>query len=129
MNDLYLTDEQYVSILKKIEATVMQKDFVVRCDDSVAIGAKGTYSNCGFCNEDYTDKETALFPSQYPDRKTMKYRKDNHKCPFDARGTVNFLGYGSGCFFNCYLFEHKRKQDWKIKTIHKMVKECLERKL
>ncbi len=121
--NLYLTDKQYQSILLKIKKTVEQNNFQYNCVDSTSIGDKYTKSNCGFCNNDFTEKDTALFPEQYPERKSMKYRLANHKCPFDMRTPDNLdMGYGNGCFCRCYLF-HTRKIN--ITTIKKLVNDTI----
>ena len=109
---LYLNTTQYYELLLKIRETITQPGFVVECDDSETIGNKYTTSNCGLCNDEFTTLETALFPDQFPARKEMKYReKDkNHHCPFDDRimGTPTPLEACQGCFFTCYLFNHKK---------------------
>ena len=125
-DELRLTDEQYLRILKKIETTISQDDFVVGCFDCTVIGAKSTDSNCGFCNDAYTDEDTALFPDQYPARRTMKYRRKNHGCPFDMRNNPDILGWSNGCFFECYLFRHFGKRDWKLSLMREMVDRATE---
>lgn len=117
---LYLTDDQYKEILRKIEAVVSSPHFVVSCFDSVATGDKYTTSNCGFCNDDFTEPDTDLFPDRFPGRKTMKYRRSNHKCPFDTREEPGLLGWGYGCFSKCYLFKNRRK--WDLEAIERMVR-------
>lgn len=119
---LYLTDEQYEAILLKIQSTVHQKNFRYSCFDSTLTGFKHTGSNCGFCNDDFTEKETALFPEEFPDRKAMKYRRSNHKCPFDMRTE----SYGYGCFYNCYLFYRRfGGQEPKLSEIRKLVDQTI----
>lgn len=119
--ELRLTDEQYFKILKKIEATITQDSFKVSCSDCNVIGAKSTDSNCGFCNDEYVDRDMDLFPNQYPERKTMKYRGKNHRCPFDMREEPRILGWGYGCFSECYLFRHLGKRDWNLTVMREMV--------
>jgi len=119
--ELRLTDEQYLRILKKIEATIAQDDFGVGCSDCTVIGAKSTDSDCGFCNDAYTDRDMALFPEQYPERRTMKYRRENHRCPFDMRKEPGILGWGYSCFYECYLFGHLSKRDWNLTVMREMV--------
>ena len=122
---IYLTDEQYYSILLKIKETVNAPDFAVRCVDSTTIGDKYTWSNCGFCNDNFTEEETALFPDQFPGRKSMKYRLENHKCPFDLRRKPGILGWGSGCFYRCYVFSHRGKRDWDLDYMKALVDETI----
>jgi len=126
---LYLTDAQYERVLEKIGATVTQDDFEVVCSDQAIIGDKFTASNCGFCNVAYTDKDTALFPRLYPEYRTMKYRRENHRCPFDMREEPGILGWGWSCFDECYLFKHLHKRDWDLQVIRKMVYETTKEQL
>lgn len=122
MNDeLQLTGEQYLLVLKKIKATVAQVDFEVVCIDCTVVGCRSVVSNCGFCNNDYTDEGMALFPDQFPGRKTMKYRRENHRCPFDMRKGPGMLGWGYSCFDECYLYRHLGKRDWDLSSMRKMV--------
>jgi len=119
--ELRLTDEQYLGVLRKIEVDVAQDDFKVGCSDCVATGYKSTDSNCGFCNDEYTDKDTALFPERFPIRKSMKYRRENHRCPFDERNEPGIMGWGYGCFSRCYLFRHLGRCDWNLSSMREMV--------
>ena len=124
--ELYLTNEQYFRVLKRIEVTIAQDDFRVGCSDCTMVGAKSTDCNCGFCNDEYTDEDMALFPDQYPGRKAMKYRKENHRCPFDMREEPEILGWGNGCFYGCYLFKHLGKRNWDLLLMRKMVDHAIE---
>ena len=124
--ELRLTDEQYLRVLRKIEATIAQVDFKVVCSDCTVTGQKSTDSNCGFCNNEYTDEDMALFPGQYPERKTMKYREESHKCPFDMREEPGIIGWMYGCFYGCYLFEHLGKGDWNLVLMREAVVQVLE---
>lgn len=119
--ELELTDEQYLRVLKKIGATLAQSDFKVGCSDCVVPGQRSTDSNCGFCNDAYTDEDMALFPAQFPARKSMKYRQENHRCPFDVRDNPGILGWGWSCFSECYLFRHLGKRDWDVSLMRRMV--------
>ena len=125
-NELRLTDEQYLRVLKKIEATIANAGFMVSCSDCTVVGSKSTDSNCGFCNDEYTDEDMALFPEQFPERKSMKYRGENHRCPFDVRKKLCALGWGSGCFYDCYLFQHLGKRDWNLSLMREMVDHAIE---
>lgn len=127
VNDgLYLTDEQYLRILKRIRVTVTSEGFEVGCSDCTLVGQKSTDSNCGFCNDAYTERDMALFPDQFPGRRTMKYRGKNHRCPFDMRDNPDILGWGYGCFFECYLFRHLGKRDWSPSLMREMVDHVIE---
>ena len=118
-DDLYLTDTQYLKILKKIKETVDQENFRPNYFDSTFTGDKYTESNCGLCNDNFTDKETALFPEAFPNRKSMKYSLAHHKCPFDQR---NQPTDSKGCFYYCYLFQNKKHD---LKLMRKMVDNLL----
>ncbi len=124
--ELQLTDEQYLRVLRKIEATITQDGFKVSCSDCTVVGQKSTDSNCGFCNDAYTDEDMALFPDQYPGRKSMKYRQKSHWCPFDMRDKSGILGWGYGCFPECYLFRHLGKRDWNLALMREMVDHTVE---
>ena len=113
---LCLTDEQYKKLLFKVKEIVDVKGFGYSCEDSTMVGNKHTISNCGFCNDEFVDKDMALFPDEYPQRKTMKDRLDHHKCPFDMR-IRNKYSYSYGCFYHCCLFQHKRYRGKSITTI------------
>ena len=108
MNEnIYLTDEQYTNILRKIWESLKDDNFKVSRWDSTFPGDQYTTSNIGFCNDDFTEMDTALFPDQFPKSKDRKYRLSNHKCPFDLREDDNGSGWGSSCFIRCYLFRTK----------------------
>ena len=113
---LYLTDKQYRRLLLKIKETVDQEDFEYSSDDCTIPGMKETTSNCGLCNDDFTEKDTALFPKDFPERKSMKYPSKNHRCPFDMRVRVDSLGYSIGCFYHCCLFQNVKHRGNKIST-------------
>jgi len=123
---LYLTDAQYKRILGKIEEVVNSPNFAVHCFDSTFPSDKYTESNCGFCNKDFTELDTALFPAQFPGRKSLKYRKSNHKCPFDTREEPGILGWGAGCFPKCYLFKDRGKKEYDLEAIRSMVRRLTE---
>ncbi len=115
--EIYLTDPQYLKILHKIQVKVKEPGFKPNCFDSTALGDKYTESNCGLCCDDFTDKETAMWPNQFPERKSLKYRLEHHKCPFDERVESGF-GFGMGCFYKCYLFSNRT---YDVQLILKMV--------
>jgi len=122
MEDLYLTNLQYVEILLKIQKVVNAPDFQPTFYDCTEPGNHHTDSNCGFCNEGFTTKETAYFPEYFPSRTSMKYRQDHHRCPFDM-GPAGILGWGSGCFYRCYLFNNKEHD---IDLMRRMVSNLIE---
>lgn len=123
---MYLTDEGYKKILLKIREVVSKDDFKPNFYDSTEPGNKYTTSNCGFCNDDFTDADTARWPDDFPSRREMLYRKDHHKCPFDMRKKPDCLGFGDGCFHTCLLFSNSKKRKkfgftFNQETIKKMV--------
>ena len=126
INDTNLTDQQYYDLLLKIKERVHEKDFYPTSFDCTDQGAKDTGSNCGLCNsEEWTTFENSLFPDDFLayDRKSLKYCKSNHKCPFDKRKKPGMLGF-SGCFYTCYLFQGKGVRD--IDEMKKMVDKTIE---
>lgn len=118
--NMYLTDEQYISILEKIRNTVNQPGFQIKTEDCTIMGSWHTLSNCGFCNLDYVTRKTALFPDDFPERRFFKFRQNYHGCPFDQR-FINQdkadLGYDKGCFYSCALFATNRPSLEKIKAM------------
>lgn len=64
---MYLTDEQYEKILKKIKDAVCREEFEAVCCDSDQVGNKYNRTNCGFCNDGFTDQDTALWRQLTPD--------------------------------------------------------------
>jgi len=122
MEDLYLTNLQYVEILLKIKTVVNAPDFQPIFYDSTEPGNHHTESNCGFCNEGFTTKETAYFSAYFPSRTSMKYRQDHHQCPFDV-GPAGIGGWGSGCFHRCYLFNNKEHD---VDLMRRMVSNIIE---
>lgn len=112
MSDIYLSDEQYLEMLKTSRSNLdkIKKISLYDCDD---IGFKDTQTNIGLCNDFLLcTKENALFPEQFPKRKDIKYRKNHHLCPLDSRKKSD----GNGCFHTCMAFKRK------IKTIDEVKK-------
>ena len=110
--DLYLTDEQYLELLDKIEE-VLASGAPLYIDDCNDIGNKHTESNVGLCNDNLTTKETAMWPEEFPRRTDMKYSKDYHICPFDNRFDAIEKGKKkcmfNGCFYTCSLAKPERR--------------------
>lgn len=112
---MYLTNEQYLEILNVIEKE-LNKNINPNIFDNDTIGNKYTNSNIGFCNDNFTTYETALFPDDFLkfNRKTLKYRLKPHACPFDNRVRNLYekeedtsINLGSGCFYTCCLNNNK----------------------
>ena len=102
--NLYLTDEQYEKILTKIRDTVQKDGFTPNCRNSNRPGDKYNETNCGFCNDSFTDPETALWPEKFPVRREMKHRKSNQMCPFDVRQfglIIERSPQYTGCYYHC----------------------------
>jgi len=118
--ELYLTDEQYLRLLVKVKETVNKPDFEVHRFDSTFPGDKYTESNCGLCNDEFCELDMALFPEQFPERKTTKYREQWHKCPFDTRPMTS--EFKSGCFYTCYLFD-KQYGEHDVELMKEMIEE------
>lgn len=105
MSNLYLTDKDYGERLLKISNAVNDMFFKPTREDSTTVGAKYTTTNCGMCNDEFTTKESAMFPEDFPQRKSSKYGLKHHVCPFDRR--MNPDG-SMGCFYDCYVFKKGR---------------------
>lgn len=117
--DSYLSDSQYLILLDKIYEKLKSTDKFELVDSNI-IGNKYVASNIGFCNEDYTTIENALFIVDYIEykRKSLKYRDKLHACPFDNRVRNNMeksscSDFGSGCFYTCCLKKNISKEDLK----------------
>lgn len=111
--DLYITDMEYLQLLQKIKEVVNKPDFKPTWYDSTTMGDKYTETNCGLCNDNFTTKDTAMFPDQFPQRKDMKYAKSEHKCPFDFRKKVGW----NGCFYTCWFFKRGLTNLTKIRQL------------
>lgn len=122
--ELNLNDEQYLEILLKIKEILKDNEFKVKREDCNITGMKSTETNCGCCCEDFVTKENSLFPEQFPERKTMKYRKSYHDCPFDMRETSDSIG----CFYHCYIFHTSKYQESYIENIERM-RQMVENKI
>lgn len=110
MKTLYLTDKQYLDLLKRARNHLDTIDRV-RSDDSNDIGNKYTGTNVGLCNDKgLCTQETAMFPEDWPHRKVIKYREHHHQCPLDWREDPDI----QGCFYTCMVF---RRGLSNIKTI------------
>ena len=114
-----LTDAQYKELLlkgRKLLNTLAKVDG----EDCTMRGCKSTEANIGFCNEEgLATRETALFPHEWPQRKTLKYREEHHKCPLDKRDS----GYSgsSGCFYHCRFFQDGLQDITTIKKLYDQV--------
>jgi hypothetical protein len=113
--DLYITDDQYLSLLKSIRAKL---DFTNKASgfDCTDIGNKDTQCNVGMCSDEHTTKELALFPEQFPSRKAMKYTEQHHKCPLDWRPVST--EFRSGCFYTCMFFKRGLRNIETIKGLY-----------
>lgn len=106
---LYLTGEQYLGVLDRIESKINEVNTPMVCDSNT-IGDKSVSSNIGFCNDDFTTLETSLFPDLFEKgRKEMKHRAKGQACPFDNRVRTKenlpgrLMTLDCGCFYTCGL--------------------------
>lgn len=111
--NIYLTDNQYLKILDMIESK-LSSNIKPEVMDSTSIGDKSTTSSIGFCNDEFTTLKTALFPDDFKKygRKSLKYRLNNHACPFDNRVREphkkhGLMKLGCGCYYTCCLTKNK----------------------
>lgn len=100
-DEMYLSDSQYLSLLQTIKEAINTPNFKPIWYDCTDIGDKSTQTNCGLCNDNFTTKDMAMFPNEFPERKDMKYPKEYHKCPFDYRKKQSL----NGCFYTCWFFK------------------------
>jgi hypothetical protein len=107
LSSIHLMDDDYEELLDKCDDAVRTiDDFrVLDCTDGCN---KSTTSEIGLCNDKFTTQETALFPKQFKTRKSMKYRRYHHVCPFDDRLLRIERGHDpknmiQGCFYSCSL--------------------------
>lgn len=115
--EIHMTDEQYLDLLIRARRHL---DTVgkVRSVDSTTIGDKYTETNVGLCNEELTTEETAMWPDEFPARKSMKYLRNHHHCPLDWREVSedNF----NGCFYTCRVFHSGLRDVEKMKQAFDM---------
>ena len=132
-NELYLTDKQYLDLLKRIRKDLDEIQ-VIYAEDCTMIGYKHTITNVGLCASEETDggwskakyvtRETAMWPKEFdkigevryenPQMFTMKYTGVNHKCPLDARSNKG----GDGCFYHCRAFKDKNLTIAEVKRLY-----------
>lgn len=120
MKDLYLTDAQHLTALKRMRDRISDGSNFTAFDDTTP-GNKSTDCSWGMCTNDpnFWAKDELMFPDRGPIRvgcradgspvlhESSKYHKDGQQCPFDRRnGTEDQLA--SGCFYHCRVFSRKR---------------------
>lgn len=114
MSDLYLTDKQYLVVLRRVRKRIAESTEEVTGYDDTTVGSKHTHCEAGLCCDDpkvYT-KEMNLFPDQYPGRVSDKYRKEEHYCPLAGRKN------SSGCFYGCLFFKEHLTDKKKILALY-----------
>lgn len=122
--NLYLTDAQYLHLLDKIQAEI-PKHQSFQVIDSTQIGNKYTTSNIGLCNDNFTELDTAMFPSQFRKhgRMSMKYKQKHHICPFDTRLTSIIerkpTHMGNGCYYTCSLVKKESDKEKLINLVER----------
>jgi len=89
MGKMHLSYKQWLDLLYKIKKVVSKRGFKAKGEDSTSTGNKYTTSNCGLCNDNFSTKETALWPEHFEEgRITLKYLEEYQKCPFDWREKI-----------------------------------------
>ena len=118
MSELYLTDKEYLIVLKRLRAKIAKDTNKVSGYDDTTIGSKHTECNVGLCRDDpevYT-KEMNLFPDQYPLRVSPKYRdkcgENKHYCPLSKKHK------SWGCFYDCLYFQNRLTDRKKILELY-----------
>lgn len=101
-NDLYLTDKQYYDLLIRVRKKLEEIPSIDGFDCTIT-GNKDTQVNVGLCSDEWTTKDNAMWPNDFPHRRSMKYRKYEHRCPLDWRPVSNLPR--SGCFYTCRFFK------------------------
>ena len=124
---LNLSDKMFLEALYKIKDIVNKKDFHPTSYSCEETGYKETKTNCGMCNQDeLTTKENSLFPEQFPERRSLRYRKQNQQCPFDMRKESE----SNGCYYSCYVFMmfkyEKKNRGYDINRMKEMVKDRIQ---
>lgn len=110
--DLYISDGQYLAALENLRKGI-ESGVPLKAIDDTTPGDKSTTCSWGLCSEErrvWPDKAMQLFPDHFPQRIAPKYRGKHHKCPMDRRTPEEAekgLGYGSGCFYHCRIFQAK----------------------
>lgn len=103
---LHLSDQEYLELLKR-GRKFLDKLKRISGYDSTAIGNKFTECDGGLGNDLLTTKDIAMWPEDFPHRRSMKYRQEHHKCPLDMRPVSR--EFRSGCFYTCMIFSKKVK--------------------
>ena len=114
----YLNDKEYLIILKRMREKIANLTDEAWGYDDTTIGSKHTECNVGLCRDDpevYT-KEMNLFPDQYPERVSPKYRdecgKNKHYCPLSKKHK------SWGCFYDCLYFQDHLTDKTKILELY-----------
>lgn len=117
--NLYLTDSQYLGLLTKVRRGL---DEINKADgfDKTCTGDKDTQVNIGLCSDEWTERDNALWPDDFPRRRDMKYPERHHKCPLDWRESSLKTdgGVKNGCFHSCMYFKQGLKDIRKIKHLY-----------
>lgn len=117
MNDSYLTDGQYIRLLDKIERKLKDGEKAWVHDNTVP-GNKYTTSSVGLCNDNLTERDMAMWPEDFPGRKSMRYKQDYHVCPFDKRlGTES--KFWNGCYYTCRLVKENINNEQALDLVQK----------
>lgn len=110
----YLNDKEYLTILKRMREKIANLTDKVWGYDDTTIGSKHTECNVGLCSDDpdvYT-RDMNLFPEQYPERVSSKYRERKHYCPLSKKRR------SEGCFYDCLYFQDHLTNKKKILELY-----------
>lgn len=120
MNDIYLTNKQYVEALERLKS-IVKTEKLYYYDDTTP-GDKNTECSWGLCWESlklWPTKDLHLFPKDFPKRSSPKYTKQYHTCPNDYDPNNE-----NGCFYHCKFFQ-KRATGWGKQEILDRIEELL----
>lgn len=121
MRDLYLTDQQYLDVLKR-QLTLIENGAIATSEDCDDIGAKHTSFSWGLCSDEretWPSAELHLFPDDFrrSGRIAPKYLTGKQPCPLDTRTAEDRKTDLNGCYYTCAYFQSgklrkKHKQDY-----------------
>lgn len=107
--NLYLTDAQYEEAMARLKGVVEGGGQSLQGFDDTTPGDKDTQCTWGLCGESasvYPAADMHSFPDLLPGRLSPKYRKQNHRCPFEDPKAKD---QASGCFHRCRFFQQGQK--------------------
>lgn len=114
MTDIWMKDDRYLLLLKRMKDRISQGLELVFWDDTTQ-GSKDTHNSWGLCTNDadaYPDTQDHLWPDD-PTRHNPKYREAHQACPFD-RGQDGSMG----CFYRCMFFNPEGPKPTQKEAVH-----------